>query len=330
VKTVRCHWDAQAGWLSPAHERDCDDDTCQGCRPCSDSHCGIDGCATHVDHDAGIWTCPRCIGKTRAELARIVTLYESDLPEQAEYAGINSEALNLIGPAPLLEDYETMRECTDAERGWCSWPITDQHHPYQVLGRIDMALREIYGPRTSLAVRVERAAAYITDLLAGRFPHEDQFEDAAKEIHQLRRHMESVIGNSTKPETGAPCPRCEVEIQAAPDNEREPPRLIKRYASGDDERSLAGEYDTWHCPDNGAHWWTNEDYLMTVEAVNRERVREGRWLTAAEVRDRYEVKPATLRKWASRDQVKSRWIAEQLRYDTTDVREMLAPASIAP
>jgi hypothetical protein len=324
----RCHWDSERGWLGVEHLRDCDDSACPGCRPCSENHCGINGCESHVDHDAGIWTCPRCIGKTRSDLARIVQLYNAELPEQAEYAGVDSEALNLVGPAMLADDIETLRERTDAARGWCSWPVTDQRHPYSVLGSIDMALREVYGPRTSLAVSVERAAAYITDLLAGRFPHEDQFEDTAREIRKLRAHMEAVAGNSRKPETGAPCPKCQADTGA--DESHKAPRLIKRYAQGRDDRSLLGENDTWHCPDVPAHWWTNEDYLMTVEAAHRERVREGRWLTAAEIREQYDVKPATLRKWASRDQVKSRWVAEQLRYDTTDVRAMLAPVSVAP
>lgn len=339
-----CTYDADHGWLD-------------GDRPCSADHCGIRGCAYHVDHDAGIWTCPRCIGRVRSDLATIVRLYRQELPRQAEAVGINSEAANLIGPASLAEDAETMRGRVDAERGWCSWPMTDQRHPYTVLGRLDMALREIYGPRTSLAVTVERAARYLDDLLAGPFPHEDQFDDTAAEIAQLRAHMETAAGDSRKPELGAPCPTCAANIEAeqaarlaesalgatngggmgpnatsvipgAP-RARSAPRLRKRYADGIDERTVAGERDTWHCPDNPEHWWPDADYRLTVEAAQRERVKGGRWLTAAEVAEQYAVKPATLRKWASRDQVKTRWIVEQLRYDTDDVSKMLDGAHVA-
>lgn len=340
--TPTCTW-TDAGWITPEAD---------GSRPCPKDHCGLRGkpCGHHVSHGAGIYTCPACIGRTRKDLATIKSLCAIDLVAEALEAGINSEAANLIGPASLgfagrQETEAEQREADDWRRGLCSYPRTMPEaramHPLRVLGDLDLALRETYGPETTLRVTVDRAADFLIGLLAGAFPHEDQFEDSAREIARLRAHLEAVAHTARHQERGHPCPRCAAgateqglggaqesdEGQDATDVIRGPqsaPRLMKRYATGSGIDVTAGKLDTWHCPSDTAHWWTDADYREQIEAMTRASVKEGKWLTAVEVAEHYPVSVHAVRKWGQRGRVHTRYVGEALRYSTEDVRVMLA------
>jgi hypothetical protein len=330
-----CRYDADLGWVTREHLRDCTNITCLGCKPCGDDHCGLRGCAHHVNHSADLWTCPSCIGNTRADLAHIEQLYAlvdtdvdlragqtaylSLLLDQATESGAGSEAFNLIGPAAAPEQYSEKRNRLRAlyeRRGWCDWPRhdgfleNDTHHPYAVLGRWDLELRERYGPYTDLFTTVTSAAAFLRKLLEGPFPHQDLFEQFAAEVRRCREHLEQVTQNDRKPEQGRHCPRC---IEA---NGRGP-RLQKRYAVHPglppgmrcgakdlsqgrtmDCRICDGDNDTWHCIDNPDHWWTERDYR---ERVATDYVEHATELPAAELADRVGVPLSTIRKWAARE-----------------------------
>lgn len=295
MSATKCTWDAKHGWLTVEHVRDCDDHACSGCKPCGKSHCGMRGrCANHVDVGSGIITCPGCVGKVRKDLALVVTLHGAALPEEVVAAGVESDAMNLIGPAALPEH-------VDFRRGWCEIvydrdnrpgrPRAEQH-PYLVLGRWDLALRETYGPPTDLSITVSRAASYLDGLLAGHFPHGDEFEEFARDLAACRSHLEAVIHDSRTPEVGRPCPRC---AEVAENGKG--PKLRKRYASGDDEKTKGGEHDTWHCPADPEHWWSERDYRDRVAADYVEHADE---LPARELAERVNVPLSTLRKWAAR------------------------------
>lgn len=281
---AKCNWNSEAGWLTPEHVRDCDDTLCRGCKPCPRSHCGMRGrCAHHVQAESGVITCASCVGKVRSDLAAIVDLYEMGLHEEAEDAGVESEAFVLIGPSALPGS-------VDYRRGFCEFPRSDERHPYAVLATWDLALREQYGPPTDLAITVQRAADYLTGLLAGAFPHGDEFEDFSREIGACRAHLEQVVHDSRTPEQGRHCPRC-VELSG------KGPRLQKRYARGDDERTKAGNNDTWHCPAESEHWWTERDYRDRVAA---DYVGHAKELPARELAERINRPISTIRKWAAR------------------------------
>lgn len=345
----RCTWSTEAGWITPEAD---------GGRPCPKDHCGLRGvpCGHHVKHEAGIYTCPSCIGRTRSDLATIKALCAVELVSEALEAGINSEAANLIGPASLgfagrQETEAEIREASDWGRGWCAYPRTEAErlamHPLRVLGDLDLALRETYGPMTTLRVTIDRAADFLAGLLAGAFPHEDQFEDAAREIARLRAHLEAVAHTARYVEQGHPCPKCaasvtetgpggaqgsdagpsSTDVIPGPQNgaeSRKAPRLLKHYATGSGSDVVAGKLDTWHCPADTEHWWSDYDYREQVDAITRKSVAEGKWLTAAEISERYGIKAPRLRKWASRESVRTRWIAEQLRYNARDAAHILA------
>lgn len=330
-----CRYDGELGWVTREHVRDCKATACPGCKPCGDDHCGLRNCAQHVNHDAGLWTCPRCMGRFRADLAVIEDLYalidatkwtlragQSDylslLLDQASESGAESEAFNLVGPAAAPEQYSEKRTRLKAlyeRRGWCDWPRhegfrdDDPHHPYAVLARWDLELRERYGPQTDLFATVVSSAAYLRTLLDGAFPHQDLFEKCAGEIRACREHLEQVTNNAHSPEQGRHCPRC-IE-----DHGRGP-RLRKRYAThpglpagtrcGAKDGSQGqikrceicdGLNDTWHCPDVPAHWWTERDYRDRVAVDYVDHATE---LPAAELADRIGVPVSTVRKWAAR------------------------------
>lgn len=318
-----CHYDAALGWLSPEHRSDCTAHDCAGCKPCGKSHCGMrERCPNHVEHGAGIFTCPGCIGKARKDLAAIVELYAlaaldvevrglelGALLEEA-LSGIDSEAFNLIGPAAAPEQWSERRRRIAAQyerRGWCDWPRhegtadDDPHHPYAVLGRWDMALREDYGPQTDLFVTVTSSADYLTMLLAGGFPHTQEFEDFAREIAACRAHLEQVTHDARVPEEGRQCPTCRIERGNGP-------RLRKRYAAHpkltkgeqcdlDECRICVGTDDTWHCPDRPEHWWSERDYRDRVAV---DYVQHADALTMSDLPDRTGIPAGTLRRWAGR------------------------------
>jgi len=284
-----CTYDAERGWLTAEHRSDCRDD-CRGCRPCPESHCDLLGrCANHVDQAAGLFTCPRCIGRVKRGVRSIVERY-AELPAEVEVKGVDSEALNLHGPAASAEQLAARRRW-DESRGWCDFPRTlakdDPHHPYAVLGRWDMAIRESYGPPTDLFVTVSRAADYLTGPVMETFAHTQEFEDFARDVARCLTHLETVLSDSREPEKGAPCPTCREEGVAYGAR-----RLRKRYGA-----DVTGKDDTWHCSTNPAHWWSDVDYRARVDG---DYVQHAAELSILELAERTGITASTLRRWAGR------------------------------
>lgn len=286
-----CTYDAARGWCTAEHLRDCSDHECRGCKPCPKAHCTMRGrCANHVEPAAGIYTCPSCIGKVKRCVLSIVERY-AELPDEIEVKGVDSEALNLHGPAASAEQLAARRRW-DATRGWCDFPRAladdDPHHPYAVLGRWDMAIRESYGPPTDLFVTVSRAADYLTGPVIEKFAHTREFEEFARDVFRCLAHLETVLSDSREPEKGAPCPTCRDEH---PDEHAS--RLRKRYGADVDGRN-----DTWHCPTNPAHWWSDADYRARVDG---DYLQYADALTAVQMRQVYGIGPGALRQRAARN-----------------------------
>jgi hypothetical protein len=270
-------------------------------------------CANHVEQAAGIFTCPSCIGKVKRNVRKIVERY-AELPEEIEVKGVDSEALNLHGPAATAEQLQARRRF-DIARGWCDFPRTlasdDPHHPYAVLGRWDMAIRESYGPPTDLFVTVSRAADYLTGPVLETFAHTQEFEDFARDVTRCLTHLETVLSDSHEPEKGAPCPTC--SEQRASEDDRAP-RLRKRYGA-----EVSGKDDTWHCPAKPEHWWSDADYRARVDG---DYLQHAKALTAGQIHEVYGVKPGALRKAAERDPKLKRGLNGQGRqtYDVAEVK----------
>lgn len=292
-----CTWDGER-WLTPAEDA------------CNEDHCALRGrCAGHVNHAAGINTCGSCIGRTRRDIAAIVER-AALMAYDAQVDGVDSEAMNLLGAAAAPDQYAARRDMLTAlyeRQGWCEWPRPesyrpdDPHHPYAVLGRWDMALRDQgWLGQTDLLVTIVGAADALTKALAGGFPHGDEFEDFAREIAACRAHLEAVDHDDRVPEQGRPCPTCA-------DAEGKGPRLQKRYAHHPGMkpgtrcerkgcRTCDGKDDAWHCPDNPVHAWTEDEYRNRLDA---DYVQHSDRLTLRDMATRTGIAAGTLRRWAS-------------------------------
>jgi hypothetical protein len=150
-----------------------------------------------------------------------------------------------------------------------------------------MMLRESYGPASDLLTTMGRACDYFRMLLRETdFPHTREFEEFNRDLARVVTHLETVVHDSRIPEQGRPCPTCSTEDQPGP-------RLRKRHA----EHDRSGASDTWHCPWEPAHWWSDQDYR---DRVATDYLEHARLLPAAELADRLEVSLSTVRKWTAR------------------------------
>lgn len=297
TKPPTCRWDGQR-WTKP-------DDTA-----CNEDHCAMRGsCPNHVQHAADLITCPACIRRVRKDLDAIVERYAL-LPFDAIIDGIDGEAMNLLGPAAAPQQYAEKRRRIAAaydDQGWCEWPRSegyrpdDQHHPYVVLTRWAHALEDggWFANPSPWHWDVVRAA---TDIKAAldRFAHGREFPEMARELAACRNHLDTVDHDSRTPDLGRPCPTCTTEHGKGP-------RLRKRHASHPGMRPgqrcndslcpiCSGRADAWHCPDNPAHAWTDDEYRNRVDA---DYVQHADRLPVRELSDRTGVPASTIRRWAS-------------------------------
>lgn len=324
------------GWghYLPSHELNCRDITCQGCAPCTHDrdgslvrHCTArPACGQHLgpSHPA---TCPKCIGKVRADITWISRNARLLTAAAIEHAGVRSEAANLAGPAADPFAW-TMRRVHQLRAGIPAEQLDpeDPHHPLAVLGRWEVMLREHYHqPPTR---RPHATAPRWTDLMSAADYLFTRLSDAAQdpgiawgemaaEIRVCRSNLEDILNTARHPETGAPCPSC-----------AKAPPLKKVYAhwcendTCEKEHDTTGASDLWRCPNCKAQWteavyrkWVADDFLQNAEA-----------LTATDMQMIYDIKPSTLRTWVQRGKVHKRGQNNSGRhlYDVTEAREMQA------
>lgn len=241
-------------------------------------------CSVHIGPDE--LTCPRCIGRTRADITWITNL-AALMPTEALSAGVASEAANLAGPAAqphgwserrlaMLRHLDAWLEAARiTEQQWISahanMPEEDTHHPLNVLGRWVLMLAEDYGHEIG-RLDIGTAAAYLDRNLArvANDPEQD-WALLSRELRKCRTHLEAVLANSRASERGAPCPTC------TSDETGVGPRLVRRYAHWcNDEACEKVHYDddsgdVWICPRDQAHWWTHEDYERWVETRRKKK-----------------------------------------------------------
>lgn len=77
--------------LSGRHGDECAGDECRGCLPCTEPHCRVCGQAHHET------TCGDCLSQVREDLKLLSQVCDS-LPNEVRFRGIDSEAMNLLGP----------------------------------------------------------------------------------------------------------------------------------------------------------------------------------------------------------------------------------------
>lgn len=238
-------------------------------------------CSVHIGRDE--LTCPRCIGRTRADIRWIVNL-AALMPFEALSRGVNSEPANLAGPAgdPLVLSWRRV----DRARA-TSTMIGDgieETAPTEVLGIWQAMLSEDYDHDQPDRITLGTAAAYL-DRNLGRVANDPEQDWAllVREVRRCRGHLESALHNSRRPEQGAPCPECignmqdkrdDLIAQGVPESEwpkLRAPKLTRQYAHWcDDEDCERLHYDDdsedrWVCPRDRDHWWPHEDYEKWIE-----------------------------------------------------------------
>lgn len=286
---MKCRWAKETGWQTSDKQT------------CNETHCGMGGtCANHLP--AGTATCPTCIGKVRADLRDIVRMSPA-IGVEAEYAGVDSEAANLAGPHATIEQLNGKREA-GIHVEWENKP-GELLHPYAVVTSWCLALQDHSDIATVLRLTFARAVdhveAHLSDF-AQSSPLE--FEEMAGDFRRCRAHLEAVLGDSRKPDLGAPCPRC-TEDHAGP-----APRLAKHWGSSEDR-------DRWICPTCGATW-TEPDYRYRVEGAYLTHATE---LTASQLHRVTGVPVGTIRQWAARGRVRKRGKRDGVQlYDAADVK----------
>lgn len=254
-----------------AHRLDCDDAECRGCKACVGRHCiARKNCTWHVE--AGDLTCGRCIASVRRDLGWIESL-SALLLTQAIADGLESEALSLAGPAVDAEAWSWRKVAAKQGRSWHVSLIEedDEHHPARVAGTWAHMIATDYDHPMPAASTLAWSVAYL-DRQLHRIAQDDEqdFPLLRSELKKCRQHIEAVLHNDTKADVGAPCPKCRPSHRSDCKN---PDcrgctivRLKRQYAHWCKDEGcqkfhfLDDASDTWHCPRDAKHWWTQQGY----------------------------------------------------------------------
>lgn len=196
-------------------------------------------------------------------------------------------------------------------------------HPAYVLDAWDHTVRThldhdpdpgvtVDGGRVTAGRRLTGTVQYLDSQLT-RLAHDHvfPFKDLAAGIGLCHTHLENVLHDSPKPETGAPCPTCG--------------RANLEHIHGDTHMVVDGEIvgpdDGWQCPRPAcAQFWTEDEYRERVEGTYMQVADR---LTASDIRATYRVPEGTVRRWASGDTPSVRTHGKDGRgrqlYDVADV-----------
>lgn len=311
-----CRATSEGYVLDGFHLDECQSGDCRGCWPCEPrtqhgdllQHCTARGkCSEHVPED--VLSCPRCVGKTREALAGIVDRV-SNLPDESERMGVDSEAAVLNGPAiDTLADLEAYRHRqTSIAFGRIDGEVEGTgQHPLNVLGTWELMLREEYGPDSDERITVESAAAYLDGQLdrLAQDPEQD-FPLFVREVAACLSHIEAVLHDQRGAERGAPCHLCP----------KPAPRLVLKR----DDKDKTGASDRWKCPEC-RNTWTEAEYR---QRVGDDYLKTSKKLTASQMQAKHRIKPGALRQWANRGKVRKRGRDESGRmlYDVDDALKL--------
>lgn len=244
---MNCRWSGadQPRVVIGRHDEDCTENGCRGCLPCPENHCG----RCYREHVGSDYTCPGCIADARDDLAEIGRLCAA-LPAEVVHRGINSEAMNLLGPVADPESIGHVRASINVGRideGWLEVADND-HHPLLVLGTWWEAYAEALEHTEPGRIVVRDATAYLNRHLHTIAQLADvPFADFAVGLSRCRRHLERVLKDDREPEyaEGVTCLTCG----------RTPQRRTMEQ----------GEEDAWWCPGCRRHLSPHEFYLAAAE-----------------------------------------------------------------
>lgn len=279
--------------LPGRHLDDCPGE-CDGCQPCTEAHCRVCG-VEHHEH-----ACPGCMDETREALTEILRMCDA-LPEEAEARGVNSEAMNLLGPAADWEQANHVEASVLAGRLPADWIDHADHelHPLIVLGGWESVWREEFSHDDTAKQTIADAGRYLAEQLtrASTWPHVP-FEDTARDLRRCCTHLEAVLHDGEQVDRGAPCLTCGTLLE-------------KRWDVGKLGR------DGWACPRcRDIHTADQYDFAM-----KHAYLAHAEWLTAEQMTQRTGVRRGTVIEWARRKHVRKRTapITGLVEYAVADV-----------
>lgn len=270
---LNCRW---TGTETPRaikhrHEDDCDDERCKGCLRCPRYHCVVCG-IEHVDEQ----TCPGCVGETREDLTEVVALHAA-LPAHAVDGG---RAGKLEAARPIPGGEATVMYGPGAPRG----EIGKGEHrtTEQVLVGWEDDWRSMYGAPTDDLASMLGAAVFLLDRLTSAAQTHPAFDAFASEIREHRSHLEDVLHDGERVDTGAPCDACHQPFERV-----------------------------WAKDEVNDRWWCDRCKISLkvgqyVEHVSRQARKHKDWLTARDMNLEHDIPIGTLHGWASKGTVAKR------------------------
>lgn len=252
------------------HEDGCENPACSGCQECTRAHCRV--CS--VTHSAGV--CGGCMTAMRDDLAELARMY-ADLPDEVEHRGINGEAMSLLGPVADPEAWGHHEASAAVGRTAEQWTDgCDFLHPLWVTGSWASVYREAFEHEeptelATVAGEVDYLSVHLHEM--ANYPHVP-VEDFAQALRKCRAHLEDVLLDGERAETGAPCVQCRTRLQR-------------------------------HVTEDGREWWwcracrtnlTEDQYRYAVGVAYKANADR---LPAADLAERVDVPASTIRRWAA-------------------------------
>lgn len=300
---------------------------CRGCQPCTEAHCRRCG-VTHAEH-----TCPGCIAEVREDLAEITAMCRA-LPAEAIVKGIDSEAMNLLGPVTdpearahaeasyragrlpegWLETGRHGKKCPLLHNEACTGCGGDEHHPLTFAWWWNECWREAFDhdetPAVGADYGVRELVAYLDRNLAYAADQPDlPFEDFARDAAACRRHLEQVLHDGDQVETGAPCLTCGKRLRRVYERDELP------WTHRDGSSPLAAT-DGWACAHCREHR-DQETYGLNLADELRDKAD---WLTADEAAIKFNLSPGTVRSLGRKGgPVRSRRYAGRAEFHSGDL-----------
>jgi hypothetical protein len=271
-----CYWTSTQTprALKNRHGNSCENEDCRGCIPCPEAHCIICG-IEHVDQR----TCPKCIGATREDLVQIRRMF-ARLHEQTIEGG-NEGKLEAARPIPGGEAMVMLSP--GSHHGFMEYESAGDHMPTELLlATWEDDWRSMKGTPTEEPATVPDAVAYFDGHLSDMAQRHDAFDDFSTEIRQHRAHLEDVLHDGERIETGAPCKVCGRPLE-------------RNYG-------LQAKDDSWWCG-RCKDVISPEDY---TEHVARDSRRFATWLPTVEMKLEYRINRGTLQGWASKGYVRKK------------------------
>jgi hypothetical protein len=271
---VNCRWNGinEPRTVVGRHDAGCEHAECRGCLPCPENHCG----RCYREHVGEDYTCPGCIADARDDLTAITAMCAA-LPAEVRHRGVDSEAMNLLGPVADPESVGHVRASIAVGRidaGWLA-EADNELHPLLVLGTWWEAYAEALEHTEPGRIEVHDAAAYLNRHLHTIAQLADvPFVDFARDLGGCRLHLERVVKDGEQVETGAPCMTCERKLVRTTD------------ATG------RVSYRCDRCRIN----LSETEYLLAEKA---KRLADAEYLAVDDMAMRTGVPASTIRRWAN-------------------------------